>query len=163
MQPDYPKFRAPGIWEGIVSEDGGLWRRTNFLLNFISIGVRMEDNVEMIKAVNREAEESKNILQKLCNEVIAIDDVIQPALIEKLQEMRSNRMAMVAEVNSIMNSLKEIRKFFFESDYELEMERLERFLAVCRELKEMKQSGMLDAIADIAIRLALKEESNERK
>jgi len=53
--------------------------------------------------------------------------------------------------------LRDIRKFFLESDYKTEVERLERFVSLCREIKALKESGLFDAVCDTAIRMSVQE------
>ena len=74
-----------------------------------------------------------------------------------MTDLRATRMATVNEINASLAAMREIRKFFLESDYETEMTRLERFVRVCRDLQDLKASGVLDAIADTSIKLAVQE------
>ena len=100
----------------------------------------------------------------MCHEILALDDIINPALVEHIRKIRENRMASISEITVCLNGLREIRKFFFESDYQEELSRLKEFVGLCKELAKLKESGILDAVSDISIRLAIKEEStNERK
>jgi hypothetical protein len=53
-----------------------------------------------------------------------------------------------------MASLKEVRQFFLEGDYEKEIERLHEFVDLCERLKALTQDGFLDAVADTLLKLA---------
>lgn len=123
----------------------------------------MEQTTEAIKLANEEAKESRTILEDLKNQIIAVNKAIFPELIEQVTKMREARMAVVGEMHQSLNMLQDVRKFFIDSSYEMEMERLERFVAVCREIKKLKDEGTLEAICDAAIRLAIKEESRGEK
>lgn len=111
---------------------------------------------ELLKQSNDELERSKKILQDLANEVTAMTDIVQPALEKQIGALRSARMSTVNEIRESLSSLREIRKFFIEDDYEVEMNRLERFVKLCRELQELKAAGVFDAVCDAALRLAVK-------
>jgi hypothetical protein len=120
------------------------------------VGGAMDNTLEMVNAVNAEVEESKRILQDLTNQVSSLRDSIGPALLDNAKAIRSSRMTVVSEVRQSLAALHDIRKFFLEDDYGVEMERLERFVHLCKELMAMKESGALDAICDSAIHLGLK-------
>ena len=117
----------------------------------------MEKTAELLKEVNEEVQESKRVLQELANEIRAIANVVNPALMEHVAALRANRMTLVQEVRESLAAMKEIRRFFLESDYETEMARLERFVRVCRDMRELIGDGTVDAVSDSAIRLAVKE------
>lgn len=117
----------------------------------------MENIDEVLRSTKKEIEESKQIVQALANDVHDVCDVIEPILVSLSQRLRSARMNMVEEVRQSMTALREVRKFFLDSDYATEMERIDRFVATCKQLKELKDTGVLDAVADTAIRMAIKE------
>ena len=121
-------------------------------------GHSMERSVDLLRAVADEMTEAKRVLESLANEVMAIYGVVAPMLVTQIQEIRQARMTAATEINLALASMREIRKFFLESTYTVEMERLERFVKLCRELQALKAEGVLDATADLAIRLAVKEE-----
>lgn len=121
----------------------------------------MELTSELLRVVNEDVTESKQILQKLANECRAVADQIHPLMIEQIKELRSNRMATVREIQDTISAMKEIRTFFIEEGHEKEMARLREFVALCREIAELKNSGVLDCILDSIIRLALKEETKD--
>jgi hypothetical protein len=120
-------------------------------------GSFMEETVELLNAVNAEVAESKARLEALANEVRALSDVVNPALAEQANALRTARMSVISEVNQSLTAMRDVRKFFFESSYEEEIARLERFVRVCREIQELKKAGIFDAVCDAAIRLAIKE------
>ena len=111
---------------------------------------------KMLETTNKEMETAKRVLQELANEVTALADIVQPALEKQIASLRSARMATVNEIQSL-TAMRDIRKFFLEADYAVEMERLERFVRLCRDLQELKASGVFDAVCDTALRLAIKE------
>lgn len=112
---------------------------------------------KILNDTNHEIEQSKKILQDLANEVMSLADVVQPALEKQIAALRSARMATVSEIRESLSALRDIRKFFIESDYETEMERLERFVKVCRELQSLKRDGTLDSLVDTILRLSIGE------
>ena len=123
-------------------------------LLMLAIGVKMEQTKAMLTSINAEVVESKNTLQSLANEVSALADVIAPSLIKQIDEIRKSRMAMASEIRELISPMRDLRKFFLESDYEIEMQRMERFVKLCRDVQELKSSGVFDAVADTALRLS---------
>lgn len=123
----------------------------------IIIGGKMEDQAQMLQAINVELKESKKVMESLVNELTALDEQITPTLHEHITKLRANRMSAISEIRETLTALRELRKFFIESDYQLEITRLERFVGLCREMKELKDCGTLDAVCEAAIRLALQE------
>lgn len=111
---------------------------------------------KMLEQTNREIEQSKKVLQDLANEVTTLADIVQPALEKQIGALRSARMATVNEIRESLGALREIRKFFLEDDYAREMERLKEFTEVCQALQSLKQAGVLDAVAEIALKMAIK-------
>lgn len=126
-------------------------------LTIVGMGARMEQMKEEISVLNGEVSEARDTVRALANEVAALANVIEPQLLDCITRTRSARMAIVTELRQSLDAMRDVRKFFLESDYRTEMERLEQFIAVARELEALKQSGVLDALCDTAIRLALKE------
>jgi hypothetical protein len=122
------------------------------------VGKIMEDTKSLLMVVNDDVKASKMVLEELANDVRALADIVHPLLVEHVKVLRSSRMAAVAEVRDSIAALREVRTFFLESNYEKEMQRLERFVAVCREIQQLKSSGVFDAVCDSAIRMAVKEE-----
>jgi hypothetical protein len=49
--------------------------------------------------------------------------------------------------------LADLRKFFLTSDHEEEMRRLKDFVSVAERLEKMAQSGTLDKIAEVMLKL----------
>lgn len=131
--------------------------------HFARIGGVMEREDQLIKSLNCELEESKKILQNLANDISAVAEITEPQLMNHVKRLREARMTAVREMTQTLQSMKEIRKFLFEQNYHEEMNRLKEFVSLCREIKELKAEGVLDAVADIAIRLSVKEESNGGK
>ena len=132
--------------------------RTKVLMdaNAIWIGGIMEQIVEEMRLVNEEARESKQILQTIFNEISALRGLVKPLIKEGVTEIRTARMNVVTETQSMLAELKDIRKFFLESDYKEEMGRLREFVSLCREIKKLKEDGTLDAIGDTILNLAVK-------
>ena len=116
----------------------------------------MEDTARMLEATNRQLVEAKETMQSLVNELGSAADVIGPSLMKHVQELRSARMTVTAEVRESLTALRDLRRFFLESDYESEMVRLERFVKLCREIQVLKADGVFDAVCESALRLAVK-------
>lgn len=115
---------------------------------------------ENLKKINTEVEQSKNVLRNLVNETKVLGELVNPVLAEEVSTLRQTRMVMVSELNQCLSTLREVRTFFLDKNHSVEVERLERFVSICRELKALKSDGTLDAVADVAIRLALREQAH---
>lgn len=129
--------------------------------NLLRAGWMMEQTNELLKATNSEVQESKKILESLANDVRALADVIGPALLQQVKALRDSRMAVVREVHETLTAMRDIRSFFLESAYETEMQRLERFVTVCREIQALKENGVFDAVCDSALRLAVRQGASD--
>lgn len=73
---------------------------------------------------------------------------------KRLKEFRMTRVAFDTEQRLLMTSLKEVRAFFLDKDYEMERNRLKEFVEICERLKALKESGFLDTVADTMLKLA---------
>jgi len=125
--------------------------------NVIYTGGIMVSVNEELKMANEQVEESKQVLQGLYNDVRALNELVSPLIRSQILELRNARMSVVSEVQTMLVMMKDIRKFFLESDYKEEVERLGKFVALCKELEELKSSGIMDAVSDVMIKLSLKE------
>ena len=119
-------------------------------------GGQMEKTAEELKMINDEVDNSKKILQQSYNEIVAINNELRPILKEEIDIIRSARMTAVSEISQTLIALKDIRKFFLESDYEKEMLRLSEFVSLCKEMKKLKDEGILDALCDSVLKLSIK-------
>ena len=73
---------------------------------------------------------------------------------ERLRQIRMFRMAMDTETRLLMSGLREVRAFFLDKDYAVEIARLKEFVETCERLQNLKQSGFLDVVADTMLRLS---------
>jgi hypothetical protein len=127
--------------------------------NSVFVGMIMESTEFGLKAITGEVKSALETLSEVSNEIGALSDVVAPKLQQQIRDIREHKMTIVRELREVLVTLREVRKFFLESDYETEVARLERFVRLCRELEALKAAGVLDAVCDSAIRLALKEPS----
>jgi hypothetical protein len=145
--------RASEITTG-YSRDGVMYR-SSAKASILTIGGMMEDVTGLLKASKEEIVESKRVLEGLKNDVDALYDAIAPSLLKQIKEIRASRMNVVSEVREALTAMRDLRKFFLEKDYEVEMARLERFVRLCKEIQALKQSGIFDAVCDSALHLAV--------
>ena len=130
--------------EKILNQPENLAIHTGMFMEEINNG--LIDLATQLRATQKDFEAAHN-------EVGNILDVVGPRLVAEISNIRSARMTLVSEIHQSLAALKDVRKFFLESDYEIEMKRLERFVAVCKELKQLKNEGTLDAVAETSLRL----------
>ena len=74
---------------------------------------------------------------------------------ERLKEFRMTRIAVDTEMRLLLASLKEVRMFFLDDDYQKEIARLKEFADVCERLQQLKSSGFLDTVAETILKLAV--------
>ena len=120
----------------------------------------METTAEGLKVVAEELRAAKELVEQFSNEFMEVSRFVRTRNEEHIKELREMRMATVREIRDSLSALHDIRRFFLEKDYEQEMLRLERFVAVCRELQALRANGTIDAICDTALRLAVEEKSD---
>lgn len=72
-----------------------------------------------------------------------------------LEDIRQTRFSIVAETSQMSKPLREIRQFFLDKDYQTEVARLKEFVELCERLVELKRTGILDAVTDTMIKLAV--------
>lgn len=119
------------------------------------VGSWMEQTADMLKAINIEVQQSKETLQSLANEVRAVHDIVGPQLLQQATALRTARMTVVSEIRESLAAMQDVRRFFLEPDHAVQVERLERFVRLCRDLQELKADGVFDAVCDSALRLAI--------
>lgn len=121
----------------------------------------MEQTTEMMKVATEEMKTARKELEATANQVKAIRDVVFPELTSYAREIQSMRMTAVSEMTHILNEMRQVHKFFIDASYEREMKELERFVSLCKEIKQLKADGVFDAVCDSAIRLAVREAHHE--
>jgi hypothetical protein len=119
----------------------------------------MEDAGQLLELANKELEKSKQQIRETAAQISKMSDVTLPILTDQVNHLRSLRMSITRETEATMEALREVSQFFLESHYEEEMQRLQRFIGLCEQLKALKADGTLDALSDTIIRLAYKEQS----
>ncbi len=159
--------RQAGVSGSYSKKKDGPWFDFSGLMpeiQFVLIGGFMEITSDMLKEVNKEVEESKKILQRLHDDSKATYTALKPELDKLVQKIRESRMAVTLELKQALSAMRDVRTFFLESDYEKEMERLERFVALGERMKTLIQDGTIDAMCDVVLKLAIgKEPGNEEK
>jgi len=133
----------------------------DIMKTIILLGGRMENTKEELKMVSDEVKKSKQELEKLYNELIVLDNEVTPILLNQIKTVRETRMTVEREIKSMLTTLKEIRTFFLENEYEKEVKRLYEFIGICKDLKKLQEDGTLDAISETIIKLALKGGKND--
>lgn len=140
----------------IRSEEAGavLYATSKFDLALLT-GVHMEQTLEQMQMINEEIVESKKVLQSVYNEFTSVTSQLNPLFRQQIATIRDARMATVSEIQIALVAMRDIRKFFLETDYEKEMKRLSEFVELCKEMKRLKEEGIFDALCDTALKLAV--------
>lgn len=117
------------------------------------IPVKFAENVEDSERLVERAKEATAAIEYLTTHIkqswIDFDDWVKKAI----SLTRQNKIAMDIETRALMADFREIRAFFLDERHLEEVSRLEKFVSLCRELKELKQSGFIDAVADTILKL----------
>jgi hypothetical protein len=120
----------------------------------ILLGCTMDDSVALLNAVTDEVRKAKAELEDLNNQAHGIADVVIPQMMSHVQKLRDARMAVTSEMTQSLTAMRDVRKFFLDQDHATEIARLERFVALCKEMQALKNAGVLDAVCDSALHLA---------
>jgi len=116
----------------------------------------METVNELLKATKEEIAESKKVLESLVNDVMALTTILDPQLMGQIRKIRDSRMAIVREVHDALQAMQDIRKFLGDPAYQADIERLQGLVSVCKGLMDLKASGVLDAVLESALGIALR-------
>ena len=125
------------------------------LFSFSRIGDDMEIDVKLLKGINKEALESRKILQELTNEIMVTQNLLEPQLHNMIKRLRNTRMTTTIELTKTLSIMKDVRKFFLEKEYKEEIERLEEFVAIGERLRVLINDGTFDKLTDSILRLAI--------
>lgn len=109
------------------------------------------DRIGLIKKTHREAidilEGESEIVQRILRET-------RETKKELVEITRSMRMTVKGETSETLKRLEEVRQFFLGSDYAEQKNRINEFVELCDKLRDLKESGFLDAISETLIKLA---------
>lgn len=122
--------------------------------NVVTGGIIMERLVEAASLIREELDKNKHELEQTVNEMAVLGGKIQELMRGEILNIRETRMAIVREAGDTLATLRDIRKFFLDNDYKTEMERLERFTKMAKDLKDLLDDGTLNATADIMLKLS---------
>ena len=124
------------------------------LISWMEVTMDILEFNAMLREANKETGESIKGINDAYNKVRAVKDQILPEISSITKEMRDSRMTVEREMKTTLESLKNVRDFFLEKSYETEMARIKEFISICKMIKSLKDNGTLDAVADLAIKLA---------
>lgn len=119
------------------------------------IGIIMESVAAELAEITKAVQQGRDDLATLATEVRALSDTIEPALLAYIRRLRTARMTAASEMAECLKILREVRQFFLEKDYEVEMQRLARFVGLADDFARLRAAGVLPALADCALRLAV--------
>ena len=123
----------------------------------------VEETAEMVAKANEELQNAKRQLEETMNEMRTITGILFPELLGVIEELRSKRQTLTRESNELLMSLKDIRKFFIAREHNEEKEKLVEFVSLMERLQALQRNGILDAITDAVLRLAVNGTENVRK
>ena len=115
----------------------------------------MEKTAALVDEAARSLRGAKDDYDAISKEITETYEVVAPELLKQIGELRSMRMSIVTELRESLGAMRDARKFFLESDYQVEVDRLEILVRLCREIQQLKQDGTFDAVCDSALKLAV--------
>jgi hypothetical protein len=110
--------------------------------------------IERTNELTKQCKDARDGMDVLCAEWNQHWLEFQKHSDERLRLMRMTRASFDSENRQLLNGLRDVRAFFLDKDYDLEVSRLKDFVETCERLKKLKDSGFLDTVADTMLRLA---------
>jgi hypothetical protein len=157
MKPDEvipPKLKT----RKMMTEEGHVETMIKNDENFaqVTLDVHERDIKEGLKstsALSERAQEAIAAVRYLSTEMQGPYAEFEEFIKRAIGTIRDQRMSLSTETRLLMNSLREVRQFFLEGDYEMQMRRLNEFVELCERLKVLKDSGFLDTVAETILKL----------
>lgn len=122
-------------------------------------GFAMEKATESMAVAKEELLDTREQLQTTLNDITVMCDRIQDMMKDQIEEIRGTRFTLVTETAQMMESLREVRKFFLDSQHQEEIQKLRAFVALCQDLRLFTSDGSLDTIIDSMLKLAVRQPS----
>ena len=126
-----------------------------FVVEIVGMTMTVEELNALLRETNTESDTSLQAIHTAYNKIKSISEVLLPDLHKITVDIRQSRQTVEMEMRDALKWLTTVREFFLESKYELEMKRLREFIELCKEIQALKDAGTLDAVADLAVRLAI--------
>ena len=131
----------------------GKFDKTIFDKNAIfNAGSKIETITQELLETATETEEAAEKVRETYNNILITYEQIQPHIKEMVTSIRSAKQGVVFELSSALTLMKDARKFFIDSDYKEEVERLEAFVKLGERLRELIKDGTLDAVCDASLK-----------
>jgi len=127
------------------------------IVNTLAVTMTIEEMNALLRQSNSEVSESVQALNDAWNKISAMKELLIPQLTDMTKQIQQSRMTTEREMKSTLDWLQTVRKFFLEKDYDTEMTKLQSFISLCKDIQALKDAGTLDAVADLAIKLAVGE------
>lgn len=124
-------------------------------LEILRGGGVMEKDAAALKLLNAEMKDGLKGLQDTVNIVFKTSEQLTPIFNELVKETRDMRMTVTTELQKSLKTMKDVRKFFFESDHKEELKRLQEFVTLGERMRALISDGTMDAVVDVAIKLAV--------
>jgi len=112
-----------------------------------------KERLATLKGLAEQAEQCSATMRAQVREIGGACHEVAALTTKAIQEVRSARMALVAETTVLLASLKDVRSFFFDDRHADEVKRLSDFVQIVERLRQQKENGTLDAIADTILAL----------
>jgi hypothetical protein len=157
MKPEFPE-PAKAKTKMMLTDDGYIEEHIDRAgVDAMAVDQHTRTVKDGIKASEQLVERSRELIATidyLVQEIRGPWREYQEFVKSSLTEVREQRIALGSETRLLMGALKEVRQFFLDENYEKEINRLHEFIDLCERLKQLKESGFLDTVADTLLKLS---------
>jgi hypothetical protein len=157
------------LFQGVRCNDNMVWtcygermrwvdtefRMPSYFASMVGNIMDIEEMAALLRESNEDVSAALRQMELATNKIRSLYQVVSPELQKHIREIRESRMTIDREMKQTLESLQAVRDFFLERSYEKEMERLKEFISVCKQIKTLKDDGTLDAVSDLALKLAI--------
>jgi len=119
----------------------------------VGLAAEAETKLEKLKKLRSETNEA---VQLLFESATGMGGVIQKFTDDSkqwVQDIRQTRFFICGEIQQTKRDAEDLRRFFGSSEHDKQIEKMKEFVEVCERLKQLKDSGFLDAIVETMIKL----------
>lgn len=110
------------------------------------VGALMEKTDRLLTDIQKEMEETKTLFPALIEQIRALAKLANAEISDAGLRVRESYVSSIGEIHHTLPLLSEVRQFFPESNYSVELRATERVLELCAQLKRLQEHGMFDAI-----------------
>lgn len=118
---------------------------------------------ELIVRTEEAIAKDESFVKRVSDAAKALEETISSLRLEQMEcletsskflnDFRLTQMAVTTEIAKSLKAFSDVRQFFLSEEHIHQMVRLKEFVDTLSKLKEFKDSGFLDAVADTILKL----------